>query len=762
MPSELTSAQAGIHKLLDSTVWDGVMITSTLWALFIGDLTHLLLPKAADIPVATVSTVTFLLFSLEIVLNFYSKHDYGAEKTLGAKLWNLFFLVDLAGTLSLVPEILLLFGVDMESLHAMTLARAGRAARVGARVSKLMRIVSARTEANADQNMSTKVGQKVSDQISKRVVALVLAIIIAIPSLTYYEAPMQTALGLELLEHAWNKDWHVPNNTLPTKKFCKAAGRPQECELWRDVLTKLDDHLKNQRVYIVALEFEYGPEAVTYLCRTGESNDPKKQSFWDAGLKNFSSVGSSQHDDCANKAKILDRYELRPTELGEVRTDGTIWQNSVQISVRAVINIQSRQHSAAALNLLFLVFCTTVMLVGSFLFTNDIHGLVVEPVERITVMMKRLEARMQNLTGSKNGEVPEDENEFIKSAVQKIGSLLKMVYGEAGSAVISRNMRPGRATVEVMTPGTKAEFIFMFCDIREFTATTECLLTEIMAFTNKCGSLIHQVCQRHFGCPNKNVGDAFMIVWKPPEHMQEYNEREKDRAFHEGGEPNLLSGTTLWKDGCEECLMADHAYMSVIESVDLVNADETLKELSLREKLQARFPNYRTRFGFGLHAGWAIEGPIGSKIKIDCSYLGPHMAMSERLETATKIYGVTLLMSEDFVNLLSDQRRRQIRKLDRVMLHGLYEKSKPIEIWGIGLGDDEFNPDIRKKNDYMTTFEDGIDAYIAGDWTNAKQLLETCKTQQPNDKPGALILNFMAQTNYKPPEDWDGWRNENV
>ena len=31
--------------------------------------------------------------------------------------------------------------------------------------------------------------------------------------------------------------------------------------------------------------------------------------------------------------------------------------------------------------------------------------------------------------------------------------------------------------------------------------------------------------------------------------------------------------------------------------------------------------------GFGLHAGWAVEGPIGSSIKVDCSYLGPHQDM---------------------------------------------------------------------------------------------------------------------------------------
>lgn len=31
--------------------------------------------------------------------------------------------------------------------------------------------------------------------------------------------------------------------------------------------------------------------------------------------------------------------------------------------------------------------------------------------------------------------------------------------------------------------------------------------------------------------------------------------------------------------------------------------------------------------GFGLHYGWAIEGAIGSKMKVDASYLSPHVNM---------------------------------------------------------------------------------------------------------------------------------------
>ena len=49
--------------------------------------------------------------------------------------------------------------------------------------------------------------------------------------------------------------------------------------------------------------------------------------------------------------------------------------------------------------------------------------------------------------------------------------------------------------------------------------------------------------------------------------------------------------------------------------------------------------------GFGLHCGWAIEGAIGSKFKIDASYLSPHVNMASILEEQTKTYGVMIIFT---------------------------------------------------------------------------------------------------------------------
>ena len=70
--------------------------------------------------------------------------------------------------------------------------------------------------------------------------------------------------------------------------------------------------------------------------------------------------------------------------------------------------------------------------------------------------------------------------------------------------------------------------------------------------------------------------------------------------------------------------------------------------------------------GFGLHVGWAIEGAIGSEYKIDASYLSPNVNMASRLEAATKQFGTSILLSEDFVNMLSPFVRQRVRQIDCV------------------------------------------------------------------------------------------------
>jgi len=65
-------------------------------------------------------------------------------------------------------------------------------------------------------------------------------------------------------------------------------------------------------------------------------------------------------------------------------------------------------------------------------------------------------------------------------------------------------------------------------------------------------------------------------------------------------------------------------------------------------RLTRQEETFNISMGFGLHAGWAIEGAVGSLQKVDATYLSPHVNMAARMEAASKQFGVAILMSERF------------------------------------------------------------------------------------------------------------------
>lgn len=115
------------------------------------------------------------------------------------------------------------------------------------------------------------------------------------------------------------------------------------------------------------------------------------------------------------------------------------------------------------------------------------------------------------------------ETVILEKLIIKTGALLAIGFGEAGSRIIAENMSKGEA-VNPLIPGKKIIAIFGFCDIRQFTNITEVLKEDIMVFVNEIAKIVHGEVHRNHGSANKNIGDAFLLVWKIPEHAIEIDE----------------------------------------------------------------------------------------------------------------------------------------------------------------------------------------------------------------------------------------------
>ena len=378
----------------------------------------------------------------------------------------------------------------------------------------------------------------------------------------------------------------------------------------------------------------------------------------------------------------------------------------------AWLDVARNSRVAALLNLGRSAFIIAALGAGVVLMQRDAGRLVLRPMER---MLRRVRAVAENplaFSARRGGRPKLDrgvparerlmETRILETAIAKICSLMAVGFGDAGAEVIADNMRSG-GDLDPMVPGRRVCAVFGFCDIRRFTDATEVLQEDVMEFVNAIAALVHREVALHGGSPNKNIGDAFFLVWKLPEGVDEAGlaaalalaERGEGGGGGEGGgegggpaagahttaaaaadplsspatpgSPELDAALTLRKVRA----LADGALASFITIQAALRRSRRLRELAARPAVQARLgPGFEVTMGFGLHVGWAIEGAIGSEHKVDASYLSPNVNMASRLEAATKQFGVPLLMSGAFARLLSPGVRARTRAIDVVTVKG--------------------------------------------------------------------------------------------
>jgi len=446
---------------------------------------------------------------------------------------------------------------------------------------------------------------------------------------------------------------------------------------------------------------------------------------------------------------------------------------------------------SAIFNIAQTVFICVILAVGAMVFSHDANVLVLQPIERMISKVQKIrdnplyamklgdetyrenqeqEAEPGDTQRKKerwlwcrkrNEKVQTLETKILENAIIKLGKLLALGFGEAGSEIIGKNMDDDSATVNAMIPGNKVEAVFGFCDIRNFTDTTEVLQDKVMVFVNQVADIVHNIVDTWHGAANRNIGDAFLIVWRMREDFT-HKIRMK---------------------------VGDMSVISFVQVVAAINKSAVLKDYREHPALLARLPNYRVRMGFGLHYGWAIEGAIGSEFKIDASYLSPHVNMASRLEAVTKQYQVLILMSEPLAQLCSRPMSRYFRTIDHVTLKG--GMSTPIRLHTVDLNAESLRTEIvlpkRGQNQFelrrqrekakeekmqdsfqvhalfekdadlkamrmsypqrfFQLFSKGYLNYEAGEWDVAHSVFEITQNMLGEiDGPSKALLDFMAQ-----------------
>ena len=195
-----------------------------------------------------------------------------------------------------------------------------------------------------------------------------------------------------------------------------------------------------------------------------------------------------------------------------------------------IFDLRSDTRLSALLSIIQTIYICIILALGAVYFSNDAERLVIKPIEAILIKVKKIAknpiassdlrgATLASIQQKKscfcceanNENNAEFETKIIEQTIIKIGILLALGFGEAGSEIIGSNIKQG-GEVDPMISGNKIVAIFGFCDIRNFTDTTEELQEGVMMFVNEIAQVVHGIVDKYFGSANKNIGDAFLLV----------------------------------------------------------------------------------------------------------------------------------------------------------------------------------------------------------------------------------------------------------
>jgi class 3 adenylate cyclase len=481
---------------------------------------------------------------------------------------------------------------------------------------------------------------------------------------------------------------------------------------------------------------------------------------------------------------------------------------------------RDQEMTAARQSMYTTLFVISVLVFGTYFFTREVYRQVIAPIQTMVALVSQISQNPLGVDydkelGEKDGFFEGMETTILLNTINKIGSLMRVGFGEAGASVIAENLKNSAGgRLNLMTGGRMITSIFGFCDVRQFTDTTECLQEEVMLFVNRIGHILHNIVVQCSGSANKNIGDAFLLTWKLEDDMPTE----------------------------QMALLADQALLTFCRAlIELSTYQDFICNFSAaaNERLYKRFPGYLVRIGSGLHVGWAIEGAIGSNRKIDASYLSPHVNFTEFLESSTKAYGVPLLISEPFFKMLSPYSAKYIRNVDQIRKPGedqlglytydsdlaldwaqlrratknrterrrskggaldennrkgrnrknrqkdaLDENEGDVEEGSDGNNSKEIAPDIKVAKykqsvwekdgelvqlrhmvytnpEFRPMWDTGIAAYIAGDWPTAEHIFNDTLTMSGGKcGPSKFLLNEIKENGGIAPNDWPGYRLE--
>ncbi len=183
---------------------------------------------------------------------------------------------------------------------------------------------------------------------------------------------------------------------------------------------------------------------------------------------------------------------------------------------------------------------------------------------------------------------------------------------------------------------------------------------------------------------------------------------------------------------------------------DAINAAIAMNQKLVEFNQKSDYQPVKT--GTGIHTGEMMLGIIGEEERMQSTVIADAVNLASRLESLTKHYSVSLIISEETMSRVQSPERYNSRCVDNVQIRG---KLKPVKVFEIFDGDEASL--INRKLSTKEDFEAGLDLYYNKKFAEASVKFNNVLQTNLDDQTAKIYLERAARYMVNGvPAEWDG------
>jgi class 3 adenylate cyclase len=369
--------------------------------------------------------------------------------------------------------------------------------------------------------------------------------------------------------------------------------------------------------------------------------------------------------------------------------------------------------------MLISIALTMLAAILGLVFAALVSAGVTRPVRRLLEGARAVEAGQLDgtLVATSHDEIGHLTTAFNQMVEQlRLKERLRETFGKYVDPRVVEGLIEGPA---LAAEGQRRVMTVLFCDVRGFTGASEGMTPQgLVKVMNRYFSTMSAPIRRHQGIIDKYIGDAIMAYWGPPFAAE-----------------------------ADQTRLACQAALEMLQLVPQLRAE--LPELLGVRSLPSTFD-----IRIGIATGEVLVGSIGSELMMSYTVMGDTVNLASRLEGANKEYGGRILVSE--ATIIGASAAIEAREIDRLVTLGQTQPQTVFEIMGLKGELTAAQIELRAR------FSEGLAAYRARRWDEARRAFESALVASPDDGPSTTFIGRIERlAAASPGEDWDGaWHLE--